>query len=322
MSLPYLDAEALNTLLSPRAAVQALHDALRGGLDPELDPPRLFSPLTAGEFLLMPAQSARYAGIKVATVAPGNPAKGHPKIQGTYLLFDGDTLTPLAAMDGAELTLIRTPAVTTLALKHLLAVRGRPDAGTLAVFGTSLQAERHVAAISEVCGIEDLIVIGRRPAAAAEFAARWAARGLAARVGGPGDVTGADVVVCATSSGEPVFDGALVRDDAIVAAIGSHGLDAREIDPGFARRADVVVEGRESALREAGDLIPARSVDQWRERGLATLADLVNGRFTPEDGAPLLYTGVGMSWEDLVVAGRAYELSGRELFLRGKPGND
>lgn len=308
MPLPFIDAATLTRLLPPAAAVAALEEALRGGLDPEADQPRLFSPLRAGEFLLMPAQSARYAGIKVATVAPGNPAKGHPKIQGTYLLLDGDTLTPLAALDGAELTLIRTPAVTTLAIKHLLAVRGAESAGTLAVIGTSLQAERHVEAIHAVCGIDDLTVIGRRREAAEAMASRWAGRGLTARVGDPADVAGADVVVCATSSATPVIDGTLVPNSAIVAAIGSHGLDAREIDETLARRAAVVVEGVESALRESGDLIPARSAQEWRERGLTGLSGLVNGNFRPAADVPLLYTGVGMSWEDIVVAGRAFEL--------------
>lgn len=308
MTLPYIDAAALRALVPPASAVAALEEALRGGQDPELDSPRLFAPLDAGEFLLMPAQSARYAGVKVATVAPGNPAKGHPKIQGTYLLLDGSFLTPLCSMDGAELTLIRTPAVTAMALKHLLALRGAESAGAVVVFGTSLQADRHIEALRAVSGIASLVVVGRRAGAARELADRWVARGLSARPGDADDVAGADVVVCATSSAEPVFDGSLVGDSAVVAAIGSHGLDAREIDPALARRAEVVVEGRASALREAGDLIPARPAKEWAERGLATLSDLVNGRFAPEAGKPLLYTGVGMSWEDLVVAGRAHEL--------------
>jgi len=308
MNLPYINATALAALLPPAVAVSALEDALRGGQDPELDSPRLFAPLSAGEFLLMPAESAKYAGIKVATVAPGNPANGHPKIQGTYLLLDREALTPLAALDGAELTLIRTSAVTTLALKHLLALRGSPSAGTVVVFGSSLQADRHIAALHEVCGVDSLIVVGRRAEAAQALAHKWSGRGLAARAGEAADVAGADVVVCATSSSVPLFDGALVADHAVVAAIGAHGLDAREIDPSLALRADVVVEGRGSALREAGDLIPARSARQWQERGLATLSDLVNGHFAPEPGRPLLYTGVGMSWEDIVSAGKAFEL--------------
>lgn len=307
MTLPYLDAATLTEVLTPTRAVDALAEALLGGLDPELDSPRLFAPLDAGEFLLMPAQSAKYAGIKVATVAPENPTKGHPKIQGTYLLLDKATLTPLAAMDGAELTLIRTPAVTTLAIKHLLAIRGATSAGTAAVMGTSLQADRHIEAIAQVCGIDELVVIGRRAEGAQALAAKWAARGIPARSGEAADVADADVVVCATSSAIPVFDGNLVSDNAIVAAIGSHGLDAREIDPVLALRAEVVVEGRASALREAGNLIPARSAAEWEERGMGTLSELVSGRFAPAQGKPLLYTGVGMAWEDIVVAGRAYE---------------
>jgi 1-piperideine-2-carboxylate/1-pyrroline-2-carboxylate reductase [NAD(P)H] len=310
MTLPYIDATELAALMSPAAAVAALEDALRGGQDPELDSPRLFAPLEAGEFLLMPAQSAKYAGVKVATVAPGNPAKRHPKIQGTYLLLDGEYLTPLAALDGAELTLIRTPAVTTLALKHLLGLRGATRAGAVVVFGTSLQADRHIEALHAVCGIDSLVVVGRRAEAAAALAEKWAGRGVPSRSGSAADVSGADVVVCATSSATPIFDGALIPDGAVVAAIGSHGLDAREIDPSLARRAAVVVEGRASALREAGDLIPARSAEEWAAGGLATLSELVNGQFAPASGKPLLYTGVGMSWEDIVVAGRAYELFG------------
>lgn len=307
MTLPYLDAAQLQELLKPAIAVAALEEALRGGLDPELDSPRIFAPLDAGEFLLMPAQSARYAGIKVATVAPGNPAQGHPKIQGTYLLLDKATLAPLAAMDGAELTLIRTPAVTIMAVKALLALRGADSAGKVVVLGTSLQADRHIEALRAVCGIESLVVVGRRAEGAQALAEKWAGTGVVARAGSVDDIAGADTILCATSSQVPVFAGSLPKDSAVIAAIGSHGLDAREIDPVLARRADVVVEGRASALREAGDLIPARSAAEWEQHGLATLSDLVSGRFVPAAGRPLLYTGVGMSWEDIVVAGRAFE---------------
>lgn len=307
MTLPYIDAAQLAELLKPAIAVAALEDALRGGLDPELDSPRLFAPLDSGEFLLMPAQSAKYAGIKVATVAPENPAKGHPKIQGTYMLLDKDTLTPLAAMDGAELTLIRTPAVTVMAVKALLALRGRASAGTVAVLGTSLQADRHIEALAAVCGIDSLVVIGRRPEAAQALAEKYADQGIPGRPGSVADLADADTIICATSSSTPVFDGTLPKDSAVVAAIGSHGLDAREIDPVLARRAEVVVEGRASALREAGDLIPARSAEEWEQRGLATFSELLTGRFAPAAGKPLLYTGVGMAWEDIVVAGRAFE---------------
>lgn len=52
MTLPYFDAEALATHLTPARAVAALEEALLGGLDPELDSPRLFAPLEAGSSCL------------------------------------------------------------------------------------------------------------------------------------------------------------------------------------------------------------------------------------------------------------------------------
>lgn len=318
MTLPFLDAASLSGLLTPAASVAALGAELLDGLDPEKDAPRLFSPLGAGEFLLMPAESSRYAGIKVLTVAPGNPARGEPKIQGSYLLFDARSLAPLAVLDGAELTLIRTSSVTAMAIKNMLAADPRRTAGTasigrLAVVGTSLQADRHIRAITEICDVAEVVVIGRRDEAAAQLAAKWSCRGRTARAGSHADIPGADVIVCATSSSTPVLDSAAVADGAIVAAIGSHGLHAREIDPALARRADVVVEGRASAMQESGNLIPARSVEEWNELPLTNLAELIAGRFTRRPDAPALYTAVGMSWEDIVVASRAFELASGTL---------
>ena len=69
----------------------------------------------------MPTQAIGYAGVKVVTIAPANPAAGHPKIQGVYSLFEAEHLTPLAVMDAVELTLVRTPATTALAVKHMVA---------------------------------------------------------------------------------------------------------------------------------------------------------------------------------------------------------
>ena len=85
-------------------------------------------------------------------------------------------------------------------------------------------------------------------------------------------------------------------------AIGSHEPDAREVDEHLAARATVVVESRESALREAGDVSwrspPARS----REDDLVPLAALVRGEAAPEPGRPRLFKSTGMAWEDLVLA--------------------
>lgn len=309
MNLPYFDSTAVRAAAPWTTAIAALERALLDGVDPEDDNPRLFSPAPNGDFLLMPASGRRYSGIKALSVAPANPARGLEKIQGVYILFDSDTLAPLATMDGNELTAIRTPATTLLAVKHILA--SAPDGATanpkILVFGTGVQALNHLRAGHAVLPDASFAVVGRRPERVAALVGQLATEGIVVRAGVEAEVRDADVVICATSSSTPLFDGGLVAPGAVVAAVGQHGLDAREVDAGLVLRSDVVVEGRASALREAGDLIPARSAEEWEAIGPANLRDLVEGEFSRSPGKPCLYAGVGMAWEDLVTAAVVYE---------------
>lgn len=315
MSLPYFDSTAVRAAAPWTTAIAALEHALLNGVDPEDDSPRLFSPAPNGEFLLMPASGQRYSGIKALTVAPANPARGLEKIQGVYILFDSDTLAPLATMDGNELTAIRTPATTLLAVKHILASapEGAPrshessERNRVLVFGTGVQALNHLRAAHAVLPEASFAVVGRRPERVTALIGQLAAEGIEVRPGSQAEVPDADVVICATSSRTPLFDGGLVAPCAVVAAVGQHGLDAREVDAGLVLRSDVVVEGRASALREAGDLIPARSAEDWEAIRPANLLDLVKGEFERSPGKPCLYAGVGMAWEDLATAAVVYE---------------
>jgi len=309
VSLPYFDSTAVRAAAPWTTAIAALEHALLNGVDPEDDSPRLFSPAPNGEFLLMPASGQRYSGIKALTVAPANPQRGLEKIQGVYILFDSDMLAPLATMDGNELTAIRTPATTLLAVKHILASApdGGPGAPRVLVFGTGVQALNHLRAAHAVLPEASFAVVGRRPERVTALIGQLATEGIEVRPGSQAEVPDADVVICATSSRIPLFDGGLVASGAVVAAVGQHGLDAREVDAGLVLRSDVVVEGRASALREAGDLIPARSAEEWEAIRPANLLDLVKGEFARSPGKPCLYAGVGMAWEDLATAAVVYE---------------
>jgi ornithine cyclodeaminase/alanine dehydrogenase-like protein (mu-crystallin family) len=234
--LPFLTGPDLAGLATEADAVGFLDEALRSGrVDPEADSPRLFSPAPGGEFLLMPTASPAWSGVKMVTVAPDNPARGKPKIQGVYTLFDSGDLAPVALVD------------------------------------------------------------------------RCAADGLRVRAGTSDDVRDAAVVVCATSSSTPVLDDRLVPPDAVVAAVGAHGTDRAELPPELVRRADVAVEGRASAMRESGNLLGARTAEEWADLPVANLGDLAAGRFGRRPGHPAVFSGVGMAWEDLVVAAALHE---------------
>ena len=115
-------------------------------------------------------------------------------------------------------------------------------------------------------------------------------------------VAAADIVCCATTAREPLFDGALVADHATVVAIGSHEPEARETDDALARRATVVVESRASALREAGDVIGAIASGALGEdvAGDAGRCSCAAARRSP--AGPRLFKSTGMAWEDAVVA--------------------
>lgn len=308
MNLPYYDAATVRATLPFDRAITAIESGLRDGIDPEVDSPRLFSPAPDGEFLLMPAVGKQLSGLKVATIAPNNPAKNLEKIQGVYLLFASDSLSPVAAMDAASLTAIRTPATTLAAVRNITAASTEfPAAPNVLVFGAGVQALNHIRAARAAFPEATFAVVGRRSERVAALIAELDVEGIYVARSGLSEVPGADIILCVTSSPTPVFDGALVAEHAVVASVGQHGLSAREVDAALVLRSDVVVEGRESSWRESGNLAQVRSEEQWRQINPPNVQDLVCGRFTRTLGKPTLYTGVGMAWEDLVIASVVYE---------------
>ena len=297
-ALPYLDAATVTGLLPWRVAVEAIEDALRraaatGGA---AGPPRVAIPVPGGELLLMPAASAAAVGVKVLTIAPDNPAVGRPRIQGLYVLFDPATLAPWLLIDGTALTTVRTPAVSAFAATHLAA----PAASRLIVFGTGPQARGHIEALSSVRALATVLVVARNPLQSRKFVAQLVADGYPAVAGTPDAVDEAELVVCATTSAVPVFDGCRLADHACVLAVGSHQRGVRELDETvFARAERVVVEDRDTAIREAGDVIAAIEGGSCSADALIELPELLT--MSPSDGISV-FKSVGMAWQDLAVA--------------------
>ncbi|MDX3341314.1 ornithine cyclodeaminase family protein [Streptomyces sp. ME02-6979.5a] len=313
-----LDAADVSAL-GPVAAVAAVRDALAGGLDPDGDVPRAVVPLAHGQGLLMPSEHGGWYGVKVATVAPGNTARGLRRINATYLLHDSATLTPVALLDGVALTTLRTPAVSVAVglerLRALAAGCGGEGRGLrLVVFGAGPQGKGHVATVRAHVPVADVAVVTRRGGPVPG----WADRHLAADDGGVADlVRRAEAVVTATSARRPVVDGRLVRDDAVVLAVGSHEPDVRELDSVLMGRATVVVESREIALREAGDVVLAIREGTLAPDGLVTPADLSGARAAAPAGRPLVVKTCGAGRQDLVVAVAAYRRKTGTVGRRG-----
>jgi len=289
------------------AAIDALETAFRDE-EPSSAPLRSRVDTPSGSLLSMPAGGTRGVGVKLVTLTDANPSRGLPFVQAVYVMFDAETQAPTAVLDGDALTALRTAAVSGLATRHL----ARPDARRLVVFGAGVQAAAHLEAMAAVRPVDEVVVVSRTRGRAEALAACAEEKGIRASVGGPQAVAHADLVCTCTTSPMPVFDGAMLTAGSHVNAVGAYLPDTREVDTETVRRARVVVETREVAAAEAGDvLVPIAEGAVRAEHVVADLCELARGtpvRRSPEDVT--LFVSVGMAFEDLVVAGAVAEALG------------
>ncbi len=272
----YLGPEDVRAALSMDAAIAAMEAAF--GDDRET-PARVL----LGPSLFMPGRVASSSGVKVVSTVPGNPV-------GIVVVFDADG-SPLGLVDGPTLTAIRTAAGSGLATSLLAA----PDARVLAMLGAGAMAPDQIAAVRAVRPIERVLVWSRAPERAAA---------LAAAVGGEAiddpdaAVAAADVVSTATPARSPLFAPAALRPGTHVNAVGAFTPEMIEIPGQVVRDAFVVVDDREAAAEEAGDLLQAGKEPD------ATVGDLLAARASPPTGATTFFKSVGIASQD-VAAGLA-----------------
>jgi ornithine cyclodeaminase len=262
--------------------------------------------LDGGVALSMPAALAGAScySLKLVTVAPGNPAAGRPAVQATVLLGDARTGEVLALIDGTALTALRTGAAGGVAAREL----GRAGASRAALFGAGAQARTQLLALAAVRPIADVRVVTREPAHASAFV-EWARgipelRGLAIRGSTARDaVEDADIVVTATSSRTPVFEGGWLAPGTHVTAVGSYTAEMRELDEETLRGARIVVDQRAAALAESGELQGRQPED------VVEIGEIIAGRAPgrTSDAERTVFKSVGNAVQDLVVAALAYE---------------
>lgn len=213
-------------------------------------------------------------------------------------LFSADTGAAIATLEANEFTRLRTAAASAVAA-DLLAL---PAVSTLSIFGAGIQAQAHAEALVRVRRFERVLVCARSGGEA--FAA-----GLQRALGLPVSVADAataaaegDVIATATRSAVPLFNGALVKPGAFVAAVGSSTRSARELDDTLlGRAAQVVVEWHTAAQQEAGDLVMAAPGVIAPER----VVELGEWLVAPRPRGPqdiVVYKSVGIGLEDVALA--------------------
>lgn len=307
--LLHLDADDVRRLLPMRDCIAIMEQAFTAlGRGEALQPLRtvIHRPDGAGSLYVMPAYTVEPAAlaVKLITVFHGNHARGIPSHQGIVVAFDPDTGKPAALIDAGALTAIRTAAVSGLATRLL----ARRDAHDLAILGSGVQAASHLAAMCEVRGVDRVRVWSPRPDHRQAFAERAAAEhGIPVQaVDGPdAAVSGADLICTVTAARAPVLRGEWIAQGAHINAVGASTPATREVDADTVRRARVVVDSRQSALSEAGDLLIPIGEGLVDEGIIAAeLADLVLGTADGRTGDDdiTLFESLGLAVEDAAAA--------------------
>lgn len=258
---------------------------------------------------LMPAYRGGAApaySLKAVCVFPSNPQRGLDAHQGIVTLFDGETGRPTAILNASAVTAIRTAAVSGLATRLL----ARGDSTHLAILGSGVQAASHVDAMLAVLPLRTISVYSPNGERARAFVERTAAAHpevtVELAIGAREALAGADVVVTATSSREPVLERAWLADGAHVNAVGASLRTHREIDVATVAAAELFTDSRESIANEAGEfqLALSEGAIAGPEHVRAVIGELVNGEHPgrSDAGALTMFRSLGVAVEDLAAA--------------------
>ncbi len=258
---------------------------------------------------LMPAHRSAPAasyGLKVVCIFPSNAQRGIDLHQGGVLLFDGETGSLRALVDASAITATRTAAVSAVATRLL----ARQDARRLAILGSGVQARSHLKAMAVARPFEDARVWSRTQERAAAFVAEAEAPFSVGAVDSAEEaVRGADVVVTATSSPEPIVRREWLAPGAHVNAVGSSIPTARELDADTIATSSLFADARESMVNEGGDyLFAVREAGIGPDHIRAELGEILIGlrEGRRSDDEVTVFKSLGLAAEDLAAAEHVY----------------
>jgi len=258
-------------------------------------------------FGLMPAcDPGRPAlGAKMVTVFGGNAGRGLPTHLATIVLLDPETGALLALMDGRYITEARTAAVSAVSVRHL----ARPQASTLAILGTGVQARSHLEAYAGIRTLRDVRVWSPKVSSRQRFVEEMTGAPVRAMAGAEEAVRGADLIVLATSSPTPVIEDAWVTPGAHLVSVGACRPDQREVAPELTARARLFVDSRAGALAESGDVLLGIAERRFTPDHIAgELGELILGRVRGRraDEEITMFKSLGMAVEDIAAAELVY----------------
>ncbi len=287
--------------LDMRSLIAAMERAFRAP-GTEYNAPRRWNLACDGNgALVMPCQSSRFTAVKVSTWRH-EPGRGPRVVHAHYSMFELATGRPVLLCEADVLTEMRTAAVSAMATDKL----ARHDARVLGIFGTGRLAHEHLRALLCVRPFERVLVCGSTLKKSQEFAESVTTARLDARaVAADECASHSDVICTCTTASTPLFEGKMLREGTHLNAVGTFHAADRELDSETIRRSLLVVDRRESALAEAGEVVlPMREGVIGEEHIVADLGELMRGdvSLSPDAGAITVFKSLGLAMEDMVAA--------------------
>jgi alanine dehydrogenase len=311
----FLSRQDVETCLTMDDTLEAVETAFKEHGQGTIEMPvRSGITLSNGITLFMPAYIEKMSaiGIKVVSVYPENPSKySLPTILGVVLLTDPKNGELLAIMDGAYLTAMRTGAAGGIATKYL----ARKDAEEVGIIGTGVQGRTQIIAATKVRRVRRVKAydVARDRC---ELCCRELSKELEVQVT-PVDsaeeaVRDSDIVITCTTSRTPILKGDWLDEGTHLNAIGSHTPDSRELDATSIKRAKIIVDSREAALKEAGDLVIPISQGLIEPSQIyAELGEIVTAKKPgrTNETEVTIFKSLGLAIQDVSTASKVYELA-------------
>ena len=299
----------VESLLDLDTCFGAVEDAFRQHGSGEAKPPGVLGvPGRNGGFHIKAGILNGFFATKVNGNFFENEMRGLPRIRGVVVLCDAETGTPLAVMDSAAITSLRTAAASAVAAKHL----ARPEAKTVTICGCGTQGRAHLRALSRLFSLDRCFCFDEREERARLFTEDVRV-GLSLEIRTADDLRAAvstsDVVVTCTPSKKPLLFPGFLRPGTFVAAVGADSEEKQEIDPALLGSCTVVTDITKQCAA-FGDLHHAIAGGlMTRDQVHAELGEIVAGR-KPGRRMPdeiVIFDSTGMALQDVAAAAAVYE---------------
>ncbi|UCD00693.1 MAG: ornithine cyclodeaminase family protein [Promethearchaeota archaeon] len=312
-----LSQDDIRSLISMKDAIFCVEEAYKSLSTGEgYNPQRIsIEKDVTGQTLIMPGiieGSIQSIATKVVSVYRKNPQKFNiPAVLAKIILQDINTGEVISIMDGTYLTTLRTGAATGVSVKYL----ARKDSEFLSIFGAGAQSQAQIEAVYwalnqslKRCTVYDLNQTSMR-----NLKTTIEHRlGIEVKISNNPQklIDNADIIVCATSSKDPLFPGESVKPGTHISSIGSHLPTHRELDEILLNMANVIAAGSKNAcLNEAGDFIIPINQGKLDADKIINIGDIIIGKIQGRDSEEdiTVFKSVGIALQDVVVANLTYQ---------------